>query len=49
MKTLTKQKFRDGMDSGQIDVRPTNEAYINGNKYKVKIYEYEDKVELEKA
>lgn len=55
MKTLTKQEFQqlafpvgNGKDAipARMDLKPNNTGIINGNTYDIKVYEYEDKVEL---
>lgn len=47
MKTLTKAQFNEAVNSGKFDIRPTNIVYVNKNKYSLKVYEYEDRVEME--
>lgn len=48
MKILTKEQFRDAVDSGKFEIRPTNIVIVNGNTYSLKVYEHEDKVEMDK-
>lgn len=59
MKILTKEQFNE-MTSPTLDengklvatarlqLHPTNIGIINGNKYSIKVYTHEDKVEMEK-
>jgi hypothetical protein len=57
MKILTKQQFQEmAFPTGEgknivepkMQIHPNNTGAINGNTYAIRVYEFEDKVELEK-
>ena len=57
MKILTKKQFQEmAFPTGEgknivepkMQIHPSNTGAINGNTYAIRVYEFEDKVELEK-
>ena len=44
----TKAQFRELIDSNKIDIRPDDVAYYNNEKFKIKVIDADNKVELTK-